>query len=57
MIVHSEPVGAMEIGSSGDLSCESGPVTAGAHRRPYERPRILQSLPLTSDEALMDGDG
>ncbi len=56
-IVHAEPVGPMEIGSSGDLSCEGGPVTAGAHRRHYERPRILQSLPITSDEAQMDGQG
>ena len=49
-VVQTEPLGPTEIGHSGDRSCESGHGRPRKTRRSYERPRILQSMPLTSDE-------
>jgi|KBSSwiStaDraftv2_1062776.scaffolds.fasta_scaffold111862_3 hypothetical protein len=53
-VVDTEPLGATEIGHSGDQSCAAGPADVRKLRRPYERPRILQTMPLTSDEIEVD---
>ena len=53
-VVHTEAIGPTEIGHSGDQSCAAGPGEARKTRRPYERPRILQSEPLSSDEIQID---
>ena len=50
-VIYTESVGPTEIGYSGDQSCAAGtPKT----RRPYERPRILQTESLSSDEIQLD---
>jgi len=53
-VVHTEPLGPTELGYSGDQSCGAGTADASKRRRHYERPQILQSAPLTSDEIQLD---